>query len=113
MGPRDDAEISRHPSGQLPLGKTTRAISSLDEAWRHTLDRCVGDSPVNEALLPLMCDCFFGGAMHAVLLLQKGHGDRLTSDIARYITQDPQLPPKPQQDGEAIEISRSIDLHRQ
>jgi len=112
MNPRD-GEISRHPSGQLPQGKTTRAISSLDEAWCHTLDRCVGDSPTNEALLPLMRDCFFGGALHAVLLLQKGHGARLTSDIARYITQEPQLPPNPQQDGEAIETSLSIDLHGQ
>jgi hypothetical protein len=68
-------------------------IASLNEAWLHTLDRCVGDSPINEVILPLMRDCFFGGAMHAVLLLQKGHGDRLTADIARYITK-PQLPPK-------------------
>jgi hypothetical protein len=113
MDPRDEAEISRRPSGQLPQGKTMRAISSLDQAWRHTLERCVGDSPINEALLPLMRDCFFGGALHAVLLLQKGHGARLTSDIARYITQEPQLPPNPQQDGEAIGISRSIDLHGQ
>ena len=57
-------------------------ISSLDEAWLHTLDQCVGDSPISEVILPLMRDCFFGGAMHAVLLLQKGHGDRLTADIA-------------------------------
>jgi hypothetical protein len=70
------------------------AISSLDEAWLDTLDRCAGDSAINEVILPLMRDCFFGGAMHAVLLLQKGCGDRLTSDIARYITQEPQLPPK-------------------
>jgi hypothetical protein len=69
-------------------------ISCLDEAWRHTLDQCVGDGPINEVILPLMRDCFFGGAMHAVLLLQKGHGARLTSDIARYITKEPQYPPK-------------------
>jgi len=69
-------------------------ISSLDEAWLHTLDRCVGDCLINEVILPLMRDCFYGGAMHAVLLLQKGHGARLTSDIARYITQEPQYPPK-------------------
>ena len=69
-------------------------ISSLDEAWLHTLDQCVGDSPIDEVILPLMRDCFFGGAMHAVLLLQKGHGDRLTADIVRYITQEPPLAPK-------------------
>jgi hypothetical protein len=69
-------------------GKTVNTISSLDEAWLHTLDRCVGDRPINEVILPLMRDCFFGGAMHAVLLLQKGHGDRLTADIgvaARFV----------------------------
>ena len=103
MNPRDDGEISRRLSGQLPQRKTMCAISSLDEAWLHILDRCVGDSPINEVILPLMRDCFFGGAMHAVLLEQKGHGDRLTSDIARYITQEPQLPPKSTTGGEAIE----------
>ena len=33
-------------------------ISSLDEAWLHTLDQCVGDSPIDEVILPLMRDCF-------------------------------------------------------
>jgi hypothetical protein len=94
MDPRDDSEISSHPSGEIPQGKTICAISSLEEAWRHTLGRCVGDSTINDVILPLMRDCFFGGAMHAVLLLQKGHSDRLTSDIARYIMQGPQLPPQ-------------------
>jgi hypothetical protein len=37
-----------------------------------------------------MRNCFFGGAMHAVLLLQKGHGDRLVSDIAGFLTEAPQ-----------------------
>ena len=58
------------------------------------MTRCVGDRPINEVILPLMRDCFFDGALHAVLLLQKGHGDRLTADIARYITQEPELPSK-------------------
>ena len=69
-------------------------ISSLDEAWLHTLGRCASYGPINDVIVPLMRDCFFGGAMHAVLLLQKGHGDRLTADIARYVTQEPQLPRK-------------------
>ena len=94
MASRDDDKISRRPSGQLPQRKTINPISSLDEAWAHTLDRCVGDSPIDELILPLMRDCFFGGAMHAVLLLQKSHGARLTSDIARYIADQPPLPPK-------------------
>jgi hypothetical protein len=66
-------------------------ILSLNEAWFHTLDRCVIDSPLSEVILPLMRNFFFGGAMHAVLLLQKGHGDRLASDIAGFITPEPQL----------------------
>jgi hypothetical protein len=94
MDPRDDGEISRRPSGQLPQGKTMCAISSLFEAWLHTLDRCVSESPINDVMLPLMRDCFFGGAIHAVLLLQKGGGDQLACDIARYITQEPPVPPK-------------------
>jgi hypothetical protein len=69
-------------------------ISSLDEAWLHSLDQCVGDSPINEVILPLMRDCFFGGAMHAVLLLRRGQGEQLTADIARFITEEPQLPRK-------------------
>jgi hypothetical protein len=36
-----------------------------------------------------MRNCFFGGAMRVVLLLQKGHGDRLTSDIPGFITPEP------------------------
>jgi hypothetical protein len=28
--------------------------------------------------------------MHAVLLLQKGHGDQLASDIAGFIMEEPQ-----------------------
>jgi hypothetical protein len=37
-----------------------------------------------------MRDCFFGGAMHAVLLLQKGHGDELASDVVGFIMEEPQ-----------------------
>jgi hypothetical protein len=35
-----------------------------------------------------MRNCFFGGAMHAVLLLRKGHGDQLASDIAGFIMEE-------------------------
>ena len=65
-------------------------ISSLDEAWLHTLDQCVGGNPISEVILPLIRDCFFGGAMHAVLLLQKGHGNQLASDIAGFLMEEPQ-----------------------
>jgi hypothetical protein len=87
MGLPDDGGV-----GKLPprLGQSTDPISSLNEAWFHTLDRCVGDGPLNEVILPLMRNCFFGGAMHAVLLPQKGGGDRLASDIAGFIMEDPQ-----------------------
>ena len=70
--------------------QTTYPILSLNEAWLRTLDRCVLDSPLSEVILPLMSNCFFGGAMHAVLLLQKGHGDELASDITDFFTDQPQ-----------------------
>jgi len=76
MGLRNEREISELPPENTRLGQTTDPISSLNEAWFHTLDRCVGDSPLREIVLPLMRNCFFGGAMHTVLLLQKGHNDR-------------------------------------
>jgi hypothetical protein len=37
-----------------------------------------------------MRNCFFGGVIHAVLLLQNGHRDRVASDIAGFITAEPQ-----------------------
>ena len=45
--------------------------------------------PLNQVILPLMRDCFFGGAIYALLLLQKGHGDQLACDIAGFITEEP------------------------
>ena len=90
MGLRDEGEVSKLPSGDPRLGQTTGPISSLNEAWFHTLDRCVIDSPLSAVILPLMRNCFFGGAIHAVLLLQKGRGDQLTSDIAGFIMEEPQ-----------------------
>ena len=90
MGLGDDGKISKLWSGNARLGQTTDPISSLNEAWFHTLDRCVTDTPLSEVILPLMRNCFFGGAIHAVLLLQKGHGDQLTSEIAGFIMEEPQ-----------------------
>jgi hypothetical protein len=90
MGLRDDGEFSKLPSEDSRLGRTTGPISSLIEAWFHTLDRCVIDTPLSDAIFPLMRNCFFGGAIHAVLLLQKGRGDQLTSDIAGFIMEEPQ-----------------------
>jgi hypothetical protein len=45
--------------------------------------------PLSKSILPLMRNCFFGGAMHAVLSLQNGHGDQLGSDIAAFIMKEP------------------------
>ena len=90
MSPRDDGETSKLPPGDPRRGQTTGPISSLNEAWFHTLDSCVVDGPLSEVILPLMRNCFFGGAMHAVFLLQKGHGDQLASDIAGFIVEGPQ-----------------------
>ena len=90
MGLRDDGEVGKLPPGAPRLRQTTGPISWLNEAWFHTLDRCVSDSPLSEIMLPLMRNCFFGGAIHAVLLLRKGHADQLTSDIAGFIMEEPQ-----------------------
>jgi hypothetical protein len=90
MDPFDDNAQNIFHRGDLQLRQTTLPILSLDEAWLRTLDRCVLDSPLSEVILPLMRNCFFGGAMHAVLLLQKGHGDELASDITDFFTDQPQ-----------------------
>jgi hypothetical protein len=89
MGLGDEHEKTNLPSGDPRSAQTTGPISSLHEAWFHTLDRCVVANPLSEVILPLMRNCFFGGAMHAVFLLQKGHGDQLASDIAGYVKEEP------------------------
>jgi hypothetical protein len=90
MGLRNDREISELPPENTRLGQTTDPTSSLNEAWFHTLDSCVVDTPLSEVILPLMRNCFFGGAMYPVHLLQNGHGNQLVSDIAGFITEQPQ-----------------------
>jgi hypothetical protein len=86
----NDGEVNKLPHGNPHLGKTPGLISSLNEAWLHTLESCVVDTPLSEVIFPLMRNCFFGGAMYAVHLLQKGHGDQLASDIAGFIMEEPQ-----------------------
>jgi hypothetical protein len=61
---------------------------------------------LGEIILPQMRDWFFGGAMHAVLLVQKGHGEQLASDIARFIMEEPVTP-------EAVQARSSIGTHRE
>ena len=89
MDLHDVGKVSNLPHRDSPLEQISGTICSLNEAWGHTLDRCVIDMPLSELIVPLMCNCFFGGAMHAVLLLQNGHGDQLASDIAGFIMKVP------------------------
>ena len=90
MERRRDGEVSRSSDGNLGFRQSTTAISSLNEAWCHTLDEYVIDTPLNAVLLPLLRNCFFGEAVYALLLLQKGHGDQLACDIAGFMTEEPQ-----------------------
>jgi hypothetical protein len=90
MEPRRDDEVGRSPSEDLSSQQITSSISSLNEAWLHTLDEYAIDTPLSRVILPVMRSCFFGGAIYAVLLLQKGHGDRLGADIAGFIAEKPQ-----------------------
>ena len=88
MEPHDNGEVSRSSYGDLRFRRSTVAISSLNEAWFHILDEYVIDTPLNEVLLPLLRNCFFRGAVYALLLLQKGHGDQLACDIAGFMTEE-------------------------
>ena len=90
MEPRCNDEVSRRPSEDLLSRQSTATISSLNEAWLHTLDEYVIDTPLSQIILPLMRSCFFGGAIYAVLLLQKGHGARVAADIAGFIAEKPE-----------------------
>jgi len=86
---RRNGEVSRLSDGDLRSRQSTAAISSLNEAWCRALDEYAVDTPLNEVLLPLLRICFFGGAVYALLLLQKGHGDQVAADIAGFITEEP------------------------
>ena len=90
MEPRRDDNISKRPSGDLFSRQSATTISSLNEAWLHTLDEYVIDTPLSQIILPMMRGCFFGGAIYAVMLLQKGHGDRVAADIAGFIAEKPE-----------------------
>ena len=95
MDMREDGEVNKLPPGDPCRLQINGPFSSLNEAWFHVLDRCVISLPLSEAILRLMRDCFFAGATYAVLLLQKGHGDELTRDIAGFLNEEP--PPVPPQ----------------
>jgi hypothetical protein len=110
MDARDDGEVSKPSPGGSPRGQAAAPISSLNEAWFNALDKCVIDTPLSEAILPLMRNCFLGGAVRAVLLLQKGHGDQLAANIASFLGEEPQSRhPKPSQSG--INLGRATLSH--
>ena len=88
MNVYDDGEVNKLPLGNPRLRETPGLISSLNEAWFHTLDLCDADTPLSEVIFPLMRNCFFGGAIYAVHLLKTGHGDQLASDIASFIMKE-------------------------
>ena len=90
MDLRDNGEASKLPAEEPRLGQSDSSTSSLNEAWIHTLERCVIEGPLSKAILPLMRNCFFSGAIHAVRLLQQGHGEQLVFDIAGFIVEEPQ-----------------------
>jgi hypothetical protein len=50
MDLRDDGEVTKLPPGDPRLGQTSGAISSLNEAWFHTLDRCIIDTRLSEVI---------------------------------------------------------------
>jgi hypothetical protein len=86
---RDGGKVESLSPEDFQLGQAPSPISSLNEAWFYTLDRCPINTRLNEVILPLMRNCFFAGAVHAVLLLQKGYGDQLASDIAGFVAEEP------------------------
>jgi hypothetical protein len=90
MGLRDEGEVDKLPPGNPRLGQATDPISSLDEAWFEALNGYVNNNPLSGVILPLMRQCSFGGAVHAVLLLQKCHGDLPASDIVGFLKEEPQ-----------------------
>jgi hypothetical protein len=77
-------EVNELAPGDPRRAEANGPISSLNEAWLHTLDSCVANFPLSDVILPLMRNCFVAGATHAVLLLQGGHGDQLARDIAGF-----------------------------
>ena len=78
------SEVDELPPGDSRRAEADGPISSLNEAWLHTLDSCVVNIPLRDVILPLMRNCFVAGATYSVLLIQRGHGDQLVRDIAGF-----------------------------
>jgi hypothetical protein len=58
MGLRNDGRVSNLIPKDSRLGQATGPISSLNEAWIHSLDNCVIDTPLNELIVPLLRNWF-------------------------------------------------------
>jgi hypothetical protein len=74
MGLRDGPEINK-----------LKPRRSLARANHWPISR----QPLNRVILPFMRKCFLGGAMHAVLLLQKGYADERACDLAGFMEEPP------------------------
>jgi len=57
MEPRDSREVSGRPSGHLSSRQNRDAISSLNEAWLHTLDEYVATTPLSQVILRFIQFC--------------------------------------------------------
>jgi hypothetical protein len=89
-------EVNELPPGDSREAQVNGPISSLNEAWFHTLDSCVVNFRLSEVILPLLRNYFVAGATHAVPLLQRGHGDQLLCDIASFGDEaSPSVPQSP------------------
>src|SRR5215831_875693 len=93
-----EERVNKIPSRDPYRPRSNTPISSLNDAWLHTLDNCAVNFPLSDVILPLTRDCFVAGAIHAVLPLQRGHGDQLARDIAGFINEASSPPPKPSND---------------
>jgi hypothetical protein len=89
MGLPDYGKAGKVPPRDPRFDKQTAPARSLNEGWLDALERCAADTPLNEVIFPLMRICFFYGAMHAVFLLDDGHGDQLAADIAGFLREEP------------------------
>ena len=87
MSIRDRDGVTKLPPRDPHRVRSNTPISSLNDAWLHTLDNCAVNFPLSDVILPLTRDCFVAGAIYAVLLLQRGHGDQLARDIGEFINE--------------------------
>jgi hypothetical protein len=58
----NEREVNELPPGDPHRAQLNVSISSLNEAWLHTLDSCVINFPLSDVILPLTRNCFVAGA---------------------------------------------------